>query len=99
MIDQGLRAKRSLAPAHRGRELFGAIAVVVAATPGIIAVAQAGATPTMLRRAQRSSPTPTPERFERSDRGRGDGRRRHNGCRDGGPRHREHGGRRARRRA
>ena len=42
MIDQGLRAKRSLAPAHRGRELFGAIAVVVAATVGIIAVAQAG---------------------------------------------------------
>jgi peptidoglycan hydrolase-like protein with peptidoglycan-binding domain len=42
MIDQGLRAKRSLAPAHRGRELFGAIAVVVAATVGIVAVAQAG---------------------------------------------------------
>jgi peptidoglycan hydrolase-like protein with peptidoglycan-binding domain len=42
MIDQGLRAKRSLTPAHRGRELCGAIAVVVAATLGIVAVAQAG---------------------------------------------------------
>ena len=34
MIDQGLRAKRSLAPAHRGRELFGAIALVVATSLG-----------------------------------------------------------------
>ena len=42
MIDQGLRAKRSLAPAHRGRELFGAIALVAATSLGLVAVTQAG---------------------------------------------------------
>ncbi|MGD9705845.1 MAG: peptidoglycan-binding protein [Acidimicrobiia bacterium] len=41
MIDQGLRAKRSLTPAHRGRELFGAVALVAATSIGLFAVTQA----------------------------------------------------------